>query len=133
MRCRAESDAGKKKELGHALFLAFNEFIAFNLSHMNREETEVNASLWNKYTDAEIHAITADLVSRIPPEKNEVYSRWMMKGLADHEIAGWLKEVREKAPEFVYAGLHAIASAELSPIRMKRLEKALGQTAPVTA
>lgn len=109
------SDA--KREAGKHLFYAFNEFIAFNLYHMNKEEIELNAALWIQYTDQEIKSIEQTLVQNIPPAKMEVFGKWMMRGLNDIEIAKWMDEVKRFAPGAVFVLIDRIAKTELPPSR----------------
>lgn len=124
---RSANDLQSRLAAGFSLSLAFYEFTAFNLSHMNREETLVNEAIWATYTDDEIRKMVAQVVSSIPPHKNELHSRWMMKGMANHEIISWLKEVNAKAPEFVYTGLLGMAADVLPASRMNTIRQALNR------
>ncbi|MDZ7648287.1 MAG: hypothetical protein U5K54_14500 [Cytophagales bacterium] len=61
---------------------------------MNKEEIELNAALWERYTDMEIKAIEQTLVQNIPPQKMMQYAKWMIRGINDKELIHWLGEVR---------------------------------------
>src|SRR5689334_1455648 len=41
-------------QAGNKVLHAFNEFVAFNLQHMNKEETIINDLLWQHYTDRQL-------------------------------------------------------------------------------
>lgn len=102
-----------RAEKGRHLFYAFNEFIAFNLYHMNKEEIELNAALWERYTDQEIKSIEQTLVQSIPPPKMMKYAKWMIRGINNSELIHWLDEVRRFAPPPVFEMLISIAKTEL--------------------
>jgi Hemerythrin HHE cation binding domain len=100
---------------------AFDEFTAFNLQHMNREETTINELLWKHYSEEQLLALQHGIVSSIPPDKNEWYSRWMIKGINDPEMIGWLQKVQQTAPPPVFKGLCAMAEQELPAERWKAI------------
>jgi hypothetical protein len=114
-----------REEKGRHLFYAFNEFIAFNLYHMNKEEIELNAALWERYSDQEIKSIEQTLVQSIPPPKMMKYSKWMIRGINNKELIHWLDEVRRFAPPPVFEMLNGIAKAELSQERYQAITNAL--------
>jgi len=129
---QAQTDE-ERREVGKLLFYAFNEFIAFNLYHMNKEEIELNAALWAQYSDEEIRAIEQTLVQSIPPAKMEAYGKWMMRGLNDVEITKWLEEVRNFAPAPVFALLDRIAKDELPPSRYYAILEVIKQNQPIVS
>lgn len=107
----------EKTELGSAIRLAFTEFLVFNLNHMAKEEKVLNQLLWNYYNDEELHGITQQIIAQLPPEQMQEYSTWMMRALSNQEITGWLKEIKNNAPDFVFAGMMALAEKELPESR----------------
>ena len=112
-------------EQGRLLFYAFNEFIAFNLYHMNKEEIELNATLWKQYSDQEIKGIEKKIVQNTPPEKMARYAKWMIRGINDRELIHWLAEVRKSAPAPVFEMLIGIAEKELTSERYEGIAAAL--------
>jgi len=110
-----------RRTSGRNLFYAFNEFIAFNLYHMNKEEIQLNASLWKYYTDVEIKQIEQTLVQQIPPQKMALYAKWMIKGINNVELAHWMHEVHMFAPKEVYQLLDITASEHLTEERYKKV------------
>lgn len=115
----------ERAEKGKHLFYAFNEFIAFNLYHMNKEEIELNAALWDRYTDSEIKSIEQTLVQSIPPQKMMKYAKWMIRGINNNELIHWLEEARTFAPPPVFEMLINSAKTELSPERFQVISYAL--------
>ena len=104
---------GTKVEMGRALSIAYVEFMIFNLNHMAKEETVINKLLWRYYTDEQLHGITRTIVSNSPPEAFAKMARHMVRGINNAEIITWFNQVKATAPPFVYAGLAAIAAAEV--------------------
>jgi hemerythrin-like domain-containing protein len=112
--------AGTNEEraaIGYSIHLAFQEFVAFNLQHMCKEEKIINPLLWSTYTDSEIAQIQQKIVSSISPDDNAQYARWMLRGANDAELRGWLQKVRDTAPASVWEALHQMAIEELEPER----------------
>jgi hypothetical protein len=116
------NDHQARSAVGRNLLYAFNEFIAFNLYHMNKEEIELNAVLWAHYSDEEIKATEQALVQQVPPDKMMRYAKWMIRGNNDEELYHWLKEVQLFAPQEVFNGLFKIAQEELPAERFHQLQ-----------
>lgn len=110
---------------GIKVLQAFDEFTAFNLQHMVKEETVINSLLWKHYTDEQILAVQRDIVASIPPDKNEWYSRWMIKGINDVEMLIWLQNIKKAAPLPVFNGLCDIAGQELPAERWSAIRDRL--------
>ncbi len=104
----------KRQEIGKHLFYAFNEFIAFNLYHMNKEELQLNEVLWKEYSDDTIKATEQALVQAIPPAKMAAFAHWMIKGINNPELTKWLGEVKRFAPAPVFEMLDGIAKTQLA-------------------
>lgn len=120
---------GAKKDIGKAITIAFIDFMIFNLEHMKKEEDVLNKLLWNYYTDPQLKAITQAILAHVPADKMPQYSKWMMRGLANDEIIGWLKEVKNNAPDFVFQSLMGLSSAELSEQRWQQVQEQLTEGA----
>ena len=52
-------------------------------------------------------------------------SKWMMRGISNTDLIGWLKSVKQTAPEFVYNNLMDIAEDEISELRFDIIQNAL--------
>ena len=110
-----------KIETGQAINHAFIEFMIFNLEHMSKEETVLNKILWRYYTDEEILDINQRIIISIPQHVTAFTSAWMMRGLSNTEISGWLKAVEKNAPRPVFTQLFSIAEKELSNNRFRKV------------
>ena len=126
--CQA-NEATVISNAGRSVFIAFNEFIAFNLSHMNKEETIVNEALWANYSDDELKGMVAAIAKELSPEKNREHSRWMLKGNGDHEISVWLTAVQSTAPHFVFQDLCELAAETLPEGRWNNIQHTISTSA----
>ena len=111
----------KKAEAGRQIHPAYVKFMVFNLEHMAKEEEVINPLLWHYYSDADLMAITQEIISHVPADYMAQYSKWMMRGLNNAEIAGWLKAVERTATEPVFRALFATAEKELTEKRFRQV------------
>jgi len=118
-------------QMTSAIRFAFVEFMVFNLKHMAKEEDMLNNLLWRHYTDEQIQGITQNILAHIAPEDMGRFSCWMMRGLSNNEIIKWLKEVKNNAPDFVFAGLLALAEKELPCQRWSNVQEGITEGAMV--
>lgn len=128
---RNASDKEAAAAAGYALTMAFNEFIAFNLYHMNKEESKINKTLWDYYTDAELVHITQMIIAGIPPQVMAEEGRWMMKGISNTEIINWLRSIKNSAPDHVFKSFFIIAETVLPQERLNVVQEALMEGAMV--
>jgi hypothetical protein len=122
---RAAEDELLMIEMGLKILYDFNEFIAFNLSHMNKEEVELNAVLLQYYSDPEIMHISHTLVSSIEPTVLFETSRWMMASINSQEAITWLTGIKHNAPHEVYSLYMKLAQEELPERRWQVVKTAL--------
>lgn len=125
------SDAAAKVDTGNAIYQSLVKFMIFNLGHMAKEEDILNKLLWRYYTDDQLKKITQQIVSGQPVDTMVLYSKWMMRGLNNAEIVNWLKDVKNKAPHFVFEGLMTISKNELDHRRWLILGEQLAEGAMV--
>ncbi|MGB8194041.1 MAG: hemerythrin domain-containing protein [Chitinophagaceae bacterium] len=111
----------EKVAVGYSIHLAFQEFVAFNLQHMCREEQTINPLLWEKYSDLELMQLQKEVRMQVKPESEIIFTRWMLQGLSDGEIKMWFSKVQESAPAAVWNGLWLIAIDELGYERVSGL------------
>lgn len=112
-------------DLGRRLLLTFNDFIAFNLTHMNREEDELNRVLWAYYTDQELQQIRQMLVATIPPGDLYDQSKWMVAASSNQELLVWLSGLQRKGQQALFDIHLRIAEEVLSAKRWHALRQAL--------
>lgn len=112
----------RRAQIGKEILYTYYEFVAFNLYHMNKEEKKINTALWDNYTDQDIQAIQQKIVAGISPEMMALDGKWMMRGVNDSELKGWLTQVKSTAPDQVFRQLIALGERELGEIRWNKVE-----------
>jgi hypothetical protein len=121
--------AESKEETGAAICVAFNEFIAFNLTHMAKEEKALNQLLWKYLNDEQLHAITMEIIKQLPHNFLMESNTWMMRALSNNEISNWLLQIKNTAPDEVFHGMLQLAEAELPAARFEAMTASLTEGA----
>ena len=103
-RLRRTGAEGRSAQL-HWLYQRFSAAAAEELAHMQREEEELNALLWQLYSDDELRAIHHQLLAASEPRLLRVLIGWMLVALAPRELAGLLQLLRRLAPADEFAAL----------------------------
>lgn len=98
------ADDQKQKTWGE-LFQSLISFVSFNLSHMQKEETELNHILWAEFSDAELLAIEQKVVMNTPPDKMMNYMVWFLKALSNQDLIKWLGSIKRNAPDPVFQNI----------------------------
>ena len=122
---KTTDSAGQREAIGQRILVAFNEFIGFNLYHMNKEENVLMDQLWQHYTDADIRHMEHEIIQAIPPQTLMAESRWMMRSINDKEVIGWLSGIKQEAPTAVFDTFLRMAQEELPTERLKKVYAAL--------
>ncbi|MBS1662366.1 MAG: hemerythrin domain-containing protein [Bacteroidetes bacterium] len=117
--------AEDKPNAGKEIYYALNDFIAFNLEHMNKEEQVLNLVLWEHYTDAELFGMVQNIQRSIAPAEMDIAAEWMIKGMGNAELLPWFKAVKQEAPPFVFDNLMSIAEKHLAPSRWSQVQAQL--------
>lgn len=112
--------------LAQRLYRHLALFVAHNLEHMHVEETELNATLWELYSDEELGALHGELVASIGPDEMARTTRWLASALSPQELAGMFIEMRANAPAAAFEALYDIALVNLDETRRLKLARALG-------
>jgi hypothetical protein len=119
-----DTSARDAEARGHAFVVQLSRVAGELLTHMADEELELNAALWQAYSDEELHAAEQRLVASIPPEKMARYLRWMLPAMNPAERASFLAVLPPPVFEFV----RALAKQVLTPADDEKLEAALSAT-----
>ncbi len=123
--CRNAVSAVEKRLAGKKLQRALNGFTAFNLTHMNAEETLILDVLHREYTDAQLLEREQQIIASLTPAEKAFSGYWMLKGLAMNEIIDWYKKIQATAPPFVFDEFMHLAEKALSTEKLKTLQQSL--------
>jgi len=116
------------KERGaFALFLyrELSSFVAENLEHMLREETQNQHLLWAAYSDAELLAIEEAIHASLPPEKMAALLPWIVSAISVEERLAMYRGMRQNAPAFVFDNALSVARSCLPARAWEKLSTAL--------
>jgi hemerythrin-like domain-containing protein len=119
---KAESSV-EKISAGIKLQQALGEFTAFNLTHMNQEETVVLPIIWQHYNDEEILVKQMGITNSFSQEKKERMGYWMLKGMNEQEIVSWYESIQKNAPAPVFNRFMQLAAAALQPNLFRKLSE----------
>lgn len=115
----------EKKICGLKLLYLFNEFVGFNLYHMNNEEDILNKILWANYSDKEILEMEGKIVQSIPPDKMMISIEWMFRGCSNNDLLSFLKPVKQNLPPPAFEAIMNVGKNVLSPERFKLVSSEL--------
>jgi hypothetical protein len=107
------------------LYLSWSRFVGENLAHMAFEETEMNALIWELFSDAEIAEIFGAIVASESQDQLGRTVRWMMPALDPETRAHLIGNARASIPEPVFAHLLSGMQQALSPRDYAKLAAAL--------
>ena len=116
------------KERGaFALFLyrELSSFVAENLEHMLREETQNQHLLWAAYSDAELLAIEEAIHASLPPEKMAALLPWIVSAISVEERLEMYQGMRQTVPPVAFDGALSIARSCLPARAWEKLSTAL--------
>jgi hypothetical protein len=119
---RQATSPEEKYAIGNRLCHTFNAFTVFNLTHLHKEETEVNELLWKHYTDMDIIVANRQLVATLTPDEAQQSAYWMLRSGSDNELAKLFAGMKAGAPAEAFAGLMAMAQEVLPADRFEKLE-----------
>jgi iron-sulfur cluster repair protein YtfE (RIC family) len=104
-----------RAQAGHRLYLAFAEFVAHDLAHMTQEEQVTGPLLHQLFTDPELQAMEAAIVSSMPPEEAMAAVAVMIPAMNPAERAAFLVFVRDTAPPEAFGAMIAVAAKPTLP------------------
>lgn len=114
---RLETAAPAERERrGRMLYLAFTAFVAEDLEHMRREETETWPLLCAQFSDAELIALEMRIVASLAPEDNIAFMRIMLPAMNPSERIGLLRGMKAGAPPEAYAAVIELAARPTLPV-----------------
>jgi len=124
-RCR-DADLSTLETSVKRLYLELSFFVAENLAHMYREETETTSLLWQLYSDDELRQIEGAIVASETPAEIGASMRWMLPSITPAERAALLGGAKQGRPAPAFTGLLALAESALDASQYRRLRSDLG-------
>jgi len=115
----------EKMLAGSELTESFVGFMVFNLQHMAKEEDIINKILWRYYSDDEIKAVAMQISQDTPPWMQDFYFKWMLRGISNAEVTGWIKTIEKNQPPVVFQTILQKAQQELPGKRFQKIRQSL--------
>jgi len=116
----------RRIELGVRINREANEFFAFYLAHMNKEEVTIVPAMKEHFTDAQMRAMQGAIMGSMPPERLSNYLRWMLPSLTLDELTGMLTGVKHGAPPEFMQFVNGIGAANVDPVRWATVRQRVG-------
>jgi hypothetical protein len=115
------------------LYLSWTQFVADNYLHMAVEETDMNALLWELFTDAELGQILATILAGESPAQLQRAVRYMLPAIDPEHRARLVGDVRRSVPPSVFAQLLGGMQTSLNARDYAKLTAALESPAVTAA
>lgn len=118
-----EAPLDKKLGYGFLLNRSFNDFAAFYLIHMNKEEEVAIAATQKYFNDEELIEMRTNIQKSIPPEIYNVWMQYMFPSLTNIELAGILKGMKAGAPVEIFERTSGLAKEMVGNERWYRIAR----------
>ena len=123
-----DSDS-ERRIAGSALSNAYMQFMISQLNLMSHQEMEINHLLWYHFNDARLVSMEQQILAALSPAEMLVYSKWMVKGLADNEMIEWLSGLKKAVRSLVFSAVMNHMHAQLPADSWYRITDELGEGA----
>jgi|AACY02.3.fsa_nt_gi hypothetical protein len=113
---------GGAPEAHAELFDAINDFFSDYLTHMAEEEREMNAIIWEHFSDDEILGWQGQIMAKLTPEQKMNWFRFIIPALSPFERQIMLGGVRANVPDETYQAIltmleQYMPASDLEPLR----------------
>jgi hypothetical protein len=112
--------------LGAQINREVNEFFAFYLTHMNKEEVTIVPEMKEHFTDAQLGAMQGAIMGSMPPERAASYLKWMLPSLSLGELTGMLTGLKLSSPPELMKFIAGIGAANVDPARWAVVRERVG-------
>jgi len=116
----------RRLEWGARINREANEFFAFYLAHMNKEEVTIVPAMKEHFTNDQLRAMQGAVMVAMPPERLANYLRWMLPSLTLGELTGMLSGVKNGSPPQFLQFVNGIGTANVDPARWALVRERVG-------
>ena len=113
-------------ELGARVNRETNEFFAFYLAHMNKEEVTIVPAMKEQFTDDQLRAMQGTIIGSMPKERLVGFLRWMLPALSMRELTGMMAGMKHGAPPELLQLAVGIGQANVDPARWAIVRQRVG-------
>ncbi|MCI4350359.1 MAG: hemerythrin domain-containing protein [Thermoplasmata archaeon] len=118
--------APQRVDAGIRLNQVTNEFFAYYLTHMNKEEVTIVPFMKEHFTDDQMRAMRAAVMQSMPKEQFTAYLRWMLPSLSLSELVGMLGGLKQGAPPPVFQLVAGLGADHVDPVRWAVVRERVG-------
>ena len=123
---RSTEELRRRIELGAQINREANDFFAYYLAHMNKEEVTIVPAMKEHFTDDQLRALQGQIIGSMPPERVGNYLRWMLPSLNLAELTGFIAGVKHGAPPEVLRMVAGVGTANVDPARWATVRERVG-------
>jgi hemerythrin HHE cation binding domain-containing protein len=116
----------RRLEWGARVNREANEFFAFYLAHMNKEEVTIVPAMKEHFTDDQMRAMQGAILGGMAPERLGNYLKWMLPALNLGELTGTMAGVKHGAPPEFLKFVSGIGAANVDPARWALVRERVG-------
>ncbi len=120
------NESGMRSELVLEFYRAWNRFISFYLGHINREEEDVQPTLWKICTDKELAETLKAILAGQTPEEAKYSLQMMLPAMNLYERAELLNAAKMSMPPPAFQGVLRLIELALNPDDWKTLKTKVG-------
>jgi FPC/CPF motif-containing protein YcgG len=103
-----------------------NEFFAFYLGHMNKEEDTIVPAMQAHFTDEQMRAMQATIIGSMERERLAGFLYWMLPSLSLNELTALIAGVKDGAPPELLQLAAGIGAARVDPARWAVVRQRVG-------
>ncbi len=103
-----------------------NEFFAFYLAPMNKEEVTIVPAMKEQFTDQQMQAMQGAIIGAMTPERLANYLRWMRLSLTLVELTRFMGGVKHGAPPQLVQLVVGIGTTQVDPARWAEVRALVG-------
>lgn len=116
----------RRVEVGDNLSHAVNDFFAYYLAHMNKEEVTILPATQKYFTDDQLAKMRAKIIRARPTEQVMEWLKWMLPSFNIVELTDFIGEMKKTTPPPVFENLAYSMEQILGPIKWEHVRSRLG-------
>lgn len=116
-----ESPPEHKYDYGIKINIGFNNFAAYYLTHMNKEEEIAIPSTQKCFNDEELIEMRMNIQKSIPPDIYQEWMQYMLPAMNNSELKLLFAAIKSSTPPEVFSSLSGIAEGLIGSERWEKI------------
>ncbi|MGA8605069.1 MAG: hemerythrin domain-containing protein [Thermoplasmata archaeon] len=118
--------AAERVDKGGRVNRQVNDFFAYYLAHMNKEEATIVPAMKEHFTDEQMRAMRSTIMGGMPKDRFASILRWMLPSLTLDELTGMLLGIKRGAPPELLTFVSGVGAAHVDPARWATVRERVG-------